>query len=463
MILLLGSAVLDYGSFICAARELAMHRRREFYYPVLVSMVVVLLQSCTPSSTKEAPSPAEGVEIIDQTPTLQGRTPEKLEVSEPKLQPPTSIPDPAEYLGGAAIPFFNPDQAITISYVSTGDWGIGSIRGESDHILKNVSIDLWTDATPPEPAPAPGQPPKRANAFFLEREKAWVAYTTGPGTGQNYLLIWRMLERFPRIRWAPSLIELNGNVGGVRLYFLNETYGWAMITFDEGGMNKQHIALYASRDGGATWDFLFGPMDGSQIQSCAKTGIVFENAEEGWITRSCEGLFPDVFIDRTVDGGRTWTQVNLPPPSDARDLFSEAFCSLFSPHFFAPRHLIVSVDCVTQFQPLEEHAANLYSTSDAGQTWSMQPSPGAEVYFITRFIAYSVGREIHKTENGGLDWERVRAVNWDGQLSFSSEERAVGVVRNDDEIAYVETSDGGQSFYQGDPTIHRSQEPRNGG
>ena len=90
----------------------------------------------------------------------------------------------------------------------------------------------------------------------------------------------------------------------------------------------------------------------------------------------------------------------------------------------------------------------------------MLPIPERDLYFITRFSAYSIDREIFKTENGALDWTHIRAVNWDGQFTFTNEDRAAAVVRNGDEIAYVESYDGLQTFFEGNPSVHPSQDSR---
>lgn len=413
------------------------------------------MTSCTPSATLQPNLTPE--ETVAKTPT-----------SPPILSTPTDLtrlpPEPtrdvSQYLTGQPIPFFPAGQAITISFVGRARWAVGSVDGESDHIFRYVSGNLFTDVTPPEPQPGPDKPVKHASAFFLEREKAWIAYLPGPGTQQTQVIIWRIVDRFPHDTWAPALIETSGRIAGVDLFFLDEAHGWSLVTFDEGGMSKQYVALYTTKDGGATWDFLFDPSERSQIQACPKTGMVFENPQEGWVTRACRGLYDQVFIDRSEDGGLTWEMVNLPAPDDDPGLFtSEGYCDLINPQFFHPDELVVTVDCITQFQP-EVHVLYLYSTKDDGKNWTMVPLPGGELNFITRFIAYSISRDIYKTENGGHDWTRVRAVDWDGQFHFSSEARAEAVVRNEEEIAYVQTYDGLQTFYELYPEVHHTQSPR---
>ncbi len=90
----------------------------------------------------------------------------------------------------------------------------------------------------------------------------------------------------------------------------------------------------------------------------------------------------------------------------------------------------------------------------------MVPIPGGKLYFISRFIVYSIDREIYKTENGGLDWTRVRAVDWDGQFNFSNEDRAEAAVRKGTERAYVQTYDGLHTFFELNPVVHHAQPTR---
>ena len=428
---------------------------------ILLSVLFSLMlwqASCSPPSTIQSTSTRE-IATTDSPQIPQSTMTKTLAGDDVRLTP-DLFPDISQYLVGEPIPFFEAGQSFTISYIGNGGWAIGAQEGESDHIVKRVSLDLWTDVTPPEPNPLPGAPYKVADGFFLEAEKAWISYSTGPGTGQSHVVIWRMVDRFPRVSWAPSIIQTRGTIGSIELYFLDEDHGWALIFFDEGGMSKQYVAMYATKDGGATWEFLFDPMEGTEVQACTKTGLVFEDPERGWLTRACRGLYDAVFIDLTTDGGLSWEMVHLPPPSTSPDLFSnQGYCDLYSPQFFPPDELVFVVECLTQFDPAV-YERYLYSTKDGGTSWTTLPLPERELYFITRFIAYSVGRDIYKTENGGVEWSRVRAVNWDGQFNFRNEDRAAAVARNKDEIAYVETYDGLQTFIEGSPTIHPSQDPR---
>ena len=389
-------------------------------------------------------------------------TPPEAPPDETALEPTSPPLDPSPYLEGEPIKMFEANDPVTITYLGANDWAIGTDGSGSDHILTRVGHSTthrrWYDWTPPEPALKEGEVAKRAVLHSLDPRNTWVAYLNMSGSPQNELIIWRYTGDKFKWEWQPSLIIPDGSIGGVRMFFVDENNGWLIVIFDEGGMMKEYFSLYRTTDGGVTWDKLFDPSGDSGLQACPKSGMVFKDSETGWITRSCMGLYPTVFIDATVDGGRTWTQVELPPPDDAPLLFTEAFCGVHSPVLFPPFELIVQVDCVTQFDPVEEHQTYLYVTSDLGETWSILPTPGGRVQFGDRFTAYALGREIYRSENGGLDWTKVKTVNWDGQFVFPFADTAYVVARNEDEIAYLESYDGLGTFEIWDNEIHPLQE-----
>lgn len=42
--------------------------------------------------------------------------------------------------------------------------------------------------------------------------------------------------------------------------------------------------------------------------------LVFTSPDAGWMTGNCPGLLPELFLYRTMDGGKNWQQWNLPAP-----------------------------------------------------------------------------------------------------------------------------------------------------
>jgi len=68
-------------------------------------------------------------------------------------------------------------------------------------------------------------------------------------------------------------------------------------------------------------------------------------------------------------------------------------------------------------------------------------------------FGWAFGREISKTLDFGLTWERVKIVSWDGQFSFIDHDRGWAVARSGEEIAFVQTIDGGKTWQEIDPLV----------
>jgi hypothetical protein len=90
----------------------------------------------------------------------------------------------------------------------------------------------------------------------------------------------------------------------------------------------------------------------------------------------------------------------------------------------------------------------LYSTSDGGATWKVEYIPEGELHYISPSIFYVIGREIYRSEDIGANWDFVKTVYWDGQLSFIGKDLALGIAHKPDyeEDALVKTINGCQTF-----------------
>jgi photosystem II stability/assembly factor-like uncharacterized protein len=95
----------------------------------------------------------------------------------------------------------------------------------------------------------------------------------------------------------------------------------------------------------------------------------------------------------------------------------------------------------------------VYATPDEGLTWRADPYPGGELHFLSREVVLAVGRQIHRSDDGGRSWTLVGEVFWDGQFSFPTDQLGWAVARSGDELALVRTADGGRSWQQLSPQI----------
>ena len=97
----------------------------------------------------------------------------------------------------------------------------------------------------------------------------------------------------------------------------------------------------------------------------------------------------------------------------------------------------------------------MYTTQDLGETWqhTLLPSPVESLLFLNENEGWAFGREYYKTTDGGLNWVKVKSVNWDGQFSFVDPMTGWAVARNLDEIALVKTTNGGQTWQIIEPVM----------
>lgn len=362
---------------------------------------------------------------------------------------PTAMPMPRLVAG----------QPVTITYIRMFDatigWAIGGVAGIGDHVLRTSDGgNTWRDITPPEPAPTGDEPGKIAIGFFLDANTAWVTY---------YYLDLFKVPVAPTVwgtrdggqTWEPSQ-PLVGDF--VELYapsdlqFVDSQNGWLLVHVGA-GMMHDYVMIFKTTDGGVRWDRVIDPYTDADLQGCDKTGMVFVDAQTGWVTRDCHGVVDGAFVDWTHDGGLTWQSQQLLPPAVDPDLFNHAFCGVYSPALFSPQSGALVVECVRYDGDIQSHHRFVYATADAGQTWRSNPFPGGSLQFITANVGWALGRDIYQTQDGGRTWTQIKTVNWDGQFSFISDRVGWAVARSGDEIALVQTTDGGRTWKQLKPQI----------
>jgi photosystem II stability/assembly factor-like uncharacterized protein len=224
--------------------------------------------------------------------------------------------------------------------------------------------------------------------------------------------------------------------------------------FVDAGMQKVYTVLYRSENGGDTWSKLLDPFTNADIQAFDKTGVDFHNEQYGWLTRFFRGVTTRIRLDLTADGGENWESLELPPPPSKMDLFTTCVCGLYDPHLDSTTagSLRVTCECEPYENPLVK--SYLYQTNDGGSTWNINYIPEGDLHTISPGVYYAIGPEIYRSEDGGENWDFIKTVYWDGQLSFVNEQIALGIARSPDgETALVKTTNGCQTFMLIEPTL----------
>lgn len=343
-------------------------------------------------------------------------------------------------------------QSIKMVSVSAG-WAIGRASDNFDRVLRTSDGGVtWADVTIPEVVPDPEQP-RRGLGYFVDDQNAWVVYTGVFGDlGYAPAIVWRTQDGGRN--WQPSRGAEPPGVAEwfepIALGFNAQGFGWLMMGVGA-GMSHQYVALYTSQDDGVSWTRVLDPFSDQPVQSCPKTGLEFAGTSLGWMARDCAGLIDRITLEVTLDGGLTWAPLDVPAPDSLPEGFAYPYlCTAHSLRLPTTSEGSFAVSCRQYLEtptPSGEEMADgphtLYRTGDGGKTWSLQDYPGGELLWQDEQRGWALGREIYRTVDGGATWLLVHAVTWDGQFSFVDDRHGWAVARNEQEIALVQTEDGG--------------------
>jgi photosystem II stability/assembly factor-like uncharacterized protein len=240
------------------------------------------------------------------------------------------------------------------------------------------------------------------------------------------------------------------------LQFISSQYGWFLVHVGRGTFHD-YIALFHSTDSGATWSRIQDPWnDPSGIMSCSKTGMLFTDANHGWLTGDCEGVMAGVLLYKSIDAGYTWQTVTLPAPLSAPSLFDEGAqeaCGSYDPFFFGNNLGHMNVQCFNYSISPVTYSYYIYTTKDGGGTWSSAEYSGKSLYFYSPDTGWALASTIQRTSDGGVTWTPVSTVSWTPEMDFISEQIGWVVATAGDQIALVKTITGGEHWIKLSPVV----------
>jgi photosystem II stability/assembly factor-like uncharacterized protein len=203
----------------------------------------------------------------------------------------------------------------------------------------------WTSITPPVSASA------IRSVAFDSSGNGWVAAPSEVDeAGRPSMQVYSTSDRGQS--WTnstlPSKVQLT--VGGISTSFADPKSGW-VLAGEETSAAVSVGHLYATSDGGASWQTLPDPPVAGKIR--------FYSSSNGWLAGGVGG--GDLYS--TDDGGYSWTRVEVKPPEGVA---GEASYGL-------PR---ISADGtgslpVTFTDEEGDATVGVYATTDAGASWSL--------------------------------------------------------------------------------------------
>ena len=424
---------------------------------IIAILFMFLLCACTPSHIERTDHPQESV-----LPNLQSPQPsENPEATSPSATS-TTLPSPTEIPSNSPIiPHISPGLRLTITMINMKDkdtgWAIGKTEDSiEDHILTTADGgNTWLDVTPPETLPQKADEftYKQATGFFMDREHAWVIYN--PDELGQPAIVWKTTSGGAQWEANDPIQTLFQSID--RIYYSDENHGWLMLGI-EGGMGHAWVELYRTSENTRQWELLIDPqndVESADLHYCCKTGMVFYGSDIGLMTFG-RGPMGGAFINWTDDGGWTWESHPLPRPTGAFEEFNDAdygiLCESHSPTLFTSQSGKVALECWSDSEKADI-LSFIYTTQDGGKTWNSEPYPGGQLFFLNPLVGWALSNEFYRSLDGGISWNLMSTVDWDGQFSFVSEQVGWAVSQKGEEIALVHTTDGGKTWDLIDPHI----------
>lgn len=253
--------------------------------------------------------------------------------------------------------------------------------------------NTWTDVTPQTAGKASGA---IITGYFTDPHNGWT-FELQPG---NSMTVYGTLDGGQS--WSQlAEVPVKYGDGNMSVAFSDTRHGW----FEEmtAGMGQLSGELFATADGGRTWQRVAN----SGQQGSLPFGGQLTAQKDGtlWLSggqRAAGNLGGPgfVWLYKSTDGGKTWSQVKL-PLSAAHE---KETTSVSQPAFFGKNAYVTVL-----FQGGD---SVLYASQDTGRTWMVRGTlkAGGWPVFEPAMSGWQIaGNQIYFTKDGGRIWQVLPA------------------------------------------------------
>jgi photosystem II stability/assembly factor-like uncharacterized protein len=307
--------------------------------------------------------------------------------------PPTPYPDtPAP--PAITAPRVDAPELLEIHFLNELDgWGVT----ESWIVRTNDGGITWYNMTPPDVE----EMGSTVETFILDKDHAWIQkpdFNNFPNNG----LLYHTADG--GLNWIISSTPFSGG----DLSFLDDNNGWMLADLGVGA-GSNAVAVFQTRDGGATWTQTYtndpnNPEAGDSLPlGGIKADLVPLDMQTAWVGGVVYAP-GTVYLYRTNDGGRTWTQVPLELPPDAENF--ELGIDEDQMYFVS-----ASDGFLTLRMAGDATQTAVYVTNDGGETWKLTPTlipnAGASDFMSAAEAVIYNGEQFYVTRDAARTWVTV--------------------------------------------------------